>query len=81
GLRSSNDITELICLLPNGLPAIRIINETVVLSPPLSSRSTYMYVVQSKSELVNYTLSYFNVTAFNELISMARSREMANYIM
>ncbi|BDR91903.1 hypothetical protein [Vulcanisaeta souniana] len=64
-------LTSLTCLLPNGLPAITIFNETVI-TKSSSSAVTYT-IMQGRSELINYTLNYFNTTAFNELISKIRS--------
>ena len=60
--------TEFLCLLPNGLPAIIIFNETITTKIPLAhiTSRTSEYGVQ---ELVSYELNYFNVTAFNEAIS------------
>ncbi len=72
-LRTSTNLTELICLLPSGLPAIRVINETMLVTP-LPSGNAILYTIQGKTELVNYTLNYFNTTEFNEIVSMARSR-------
>ncbi len=72
-LRTSTNLSELICLLPSGLPAIRVINETMLVTP-LPSGNTILYIIQGKTELVNYTLNYFNTTEFNEIVSMARSR-------
>ena len=62
------NVTEFLCLLPNGLPAIIIFNETITTKIPLAhiTSRTSEYGVQ---ELVSYELNYFNVTAFNEAVS------------
>ncbi|GAB6947156.1 hypothetical protein JCM16161A_12860 [Vulcanisaeta sp. JCM 16161] len=57
-------------LLPNGLPAISVLNETTV-TMFNEARSTIIETL--RSELVNYTLNYFNITAFNELIKATMS--------
>ena len=55
------------CLLPNGLPAITIFNNTIIMEFPQTSTTTYIDA-HGTSELISYELNYFNATAFNELL-------------
>ena len=55
------------CLLPNGLPAITIFNNTIIMEFPQTSTTTYIDA-HGTSELISYEPNYFNATAFNELL-------------
>ncbi|MGC8543271.1 MAG: hypothetical protein ACP5NQ_04975 [Vulcanisaeta sp.] len=69
-ISTNSNIIGIICLLPNGLPAISMLNVT---SMTAFNDARAIIIESLRSELVNYVLNYFNTTAFNELMTAARN--------
>ena len=72
GMVYESNVTEFLCLLPNGLPATTVFND-IIMVKPLQSNTTTRISMQGRSTLISYTLNYFNATAFRELISTTGS--------
>ncbi len=70
--------TEIICLLPNGIATTQVIHDTLITL--INGNEIAKVISVADRQLMNYTLNYFNTTAFNELILMRKARKVVNRV-